>query len=202
MPALQQVVRDWLQSLELDHHHIAFDAGRIEELECRARDGFWPHSHNRGGFDLMYMTDLDACYGSGCGPNFGEIDGAIESGLRDSLEAFKREHASDLAGISDDLITYSDLYEMGRSDLATALDEYQRQWLNTPVWWGIRCMYEGADERGVHTLMVYCGANISEYHNAFQKGSATLAEFELRFKTASGLRRQLQRLTSKVNKAF
>lgn len=197
-PELSQVVRTWLESLSLDPHGAAYDEPRLEEIECRGRDGFIPHSHNRGGFDLQYLSEVSTCHGGCIGPNLTGIDRDVQLAYEYAKEWFHDKYPDIL--VSD--IDYGTLYGKGLGNLAEELSEAEHENMNTPVWWGVRCMYEGADETGTHTLVVYASGNVCEYHDAFQNGSETLGQWELRFKTASGLRRQLERLTSKVTKAF
>ncbi len=200
-PELMTILKTWIENLSFDRG-VAYDSPKMEEIECRARDGFYPHSHNRGGFDLEYLSDVRACEGSGMGPNLKEIDKMALAAYEDAKEHFKEQEKESLEGIPDDKINYHDLYDLGLSDLAERLSEIEREYMETPVWWGVRAMYEGRDGAGVHTLCVYAGGNVNEYYGAFGKGSETLGQWELRFKTAASLSRQLKALTKKVEKSF
>lgn len=90
---------------------------------------------------------------------------------------------------------YYNLKEFTRPDDAS--EDYE----DDAVYFGVRAMYEGI-HLGVHTLCVYASQSNCEYSGAFGKNSLTLATYEIRFKTASGLRRQLRALTNKLNKAL
>lgn len=178
-PILSKIIRSWLETIDL--HSDYCDKG-IEELECMSRDGFVAASHNCGGFDRIWLTDLNWFNGTGYG--CGALDSRIEEQIEHNLK-LAEEHCTENK-ITEDEERY----------------EVENEFLRDAVWLGVRCMYEGIDERGVHTLMVYCGGNISEYYGPHQNGSSKLAEFELRFKTAASLRRQLKRITNKVLNAF
>lgn len=199
---IKAVIHDWLEGLELDRYGVAYDKPRLEEIECRSRDGFIAHSHNRGGFDLEYLSQVSSCVGSGCGPDLAAIDKSADWAYGAALEWFKETKADEIQGLPDDKLNYHDLCELGRSDLAEWLAESEYEHMNTPVWWGVRAMYEGQDENGIHTLSIYASGNVSEYYGFAGKGSETKAQHEIRFRTASGLRRQLERLTKKVERAF
>jgi hypothetical protein len=200
-PEIATVIHDWLESLRLDPHGMAFDAPRLEEIECRGRDGFIPHSWNRGGFDLEYQSDLHSCVGSGCGPDLAKIDQGAEHAYKCAADYFRSENAEALAGIPADKVNYHDLYELGRGDLAEELSECETEYMRDAVTWGVRAIYHGP-EAGTHALTVFCSGNVSEYYGAFGKGSEDKLEVTLHFKTASGLARQLARLKSKVEGAF
>jgi hypothetical protein len=201
-PELQGVLKDWLQGLDLDAGGVAYDKPRLEEIECRSRDGFIRASHNFGGFDLEYLTEVHTCHGSGCGPNLSAIERHVDWAYQASKEFFKEQESAELVGIPDDKIDYHSLYELGRGDLAERLSEIEREHMDTSVYWGVRAMYEGVDSRGVHTLMLYASGNVNEYYGFCGNGSTELGEWTVRFKTASGLRRQLERLTKKVEQVF
>jgi hypothetical protein len=201
-PEIQQVLRQWMQSLELDTEDIAHGGLEVTELECRSRDGFIRASHNFGGFDAVLMSDVEICYGSGGGPNLAEIDRQIKQAETESIQWFKDQQFIGLEHLKDDEITYTNLYKLGRGDLAEQLSETERDWMRSPVWWGVRAMYEGINNRGHHVIMLYVSGNVNEYYGAFGKDSETLGKYEVRFRTASGLRRQLQRLRKKIENAF
>jgi hypothetical protein len=59
IPELHKALREFCTNLDLDAYGSGCD-NWIDELECRRRDGFIPHSYNRGGFDV-YNT-LDCVY--------------------------------------------------------------------------------------------------------------------------------------------
>lgn len=202
-PAIQRTIRQWCESLDLDSGHgVAHSDLEVEEIECRSRDGFIRASHNFGGFDATLFSDVDHCNGSGSGPNLKEIDRQVDQAYSEAIRWFKAQAFIGLEHLTDDEITYDNLYKLGRGDLAEQLSEVEREWMDSPVWWGIRAMYEGYDERGVHTLMIYASGNVDQYYGAFGKGSESLGEWTVKFKTVSGLARQLKRLKLKVESAF
>lgn len=201
-PELQTVIREWMEALELDDRFkIAHSELEVEEIECRSRDGFIRASHNFGGFDATLFTDVAHCYGSGSGPDLAEIDRQVNQAFAEAITWFKDQKFIGLEHLTDDEITYHNLYDLGRGDLAEKLSEVEREWMDSPVWWGVRAMYEGK-ANGIHTLMIYASGNVDHYHGAFGKGSETKGTWTVTFKTASGLRRQLQRLKARVEQAF
>lgn len=202
LPHLERVVREFLETLDLDGPWgVAFDEPKVEVIECRRRDGFIPHAHNCGGFDLEYLTDVGACVGSGCGPNLADIEHAAECAYDYALEAFREQNTEALASIPKDQHNYHSLYELGLSDLAEELSRFEHEAMDTPVWWGVRAMYEGSMD-GVHTLCLHASGNVCEYHGAFGRGSEQKGMWELKFSTAVELRRQLEQLRTAIESAF
>lgn len=199
-PALHKAIRTWISTLEMDPQSIAFDSLDIEEIECRSRDGFYRAIHNFGGFDATLLSDVRDCQDSG--PNLKEIDRQIQQARVEAVQWFKDQAFIGLENLTDSQIEYSNLYDLGRGDLAEQLDEVEREWMDSPVRWGVRAMYEGTDERGTHTLMIYSCGNVDQYYGAFGKGSETFGEWCVRFKTVSGLERQLKQIKKQIEKSF
>ncbi len=197
---IEGVLREWMTSLDLDNG-AAWGDGELEEIECKARDGFSPFSHNRGGFDFTFQSDVYNCEGGGFGPNLPAIDSEVEGAYRDAKKWFIEQNADALKDVPEDDVTYSGLYDLGLSSLAEDLAEKEKAYMEKGVRWGVRAMYHGS-KGGVHRLSLFASGNVSEYYSAFGNGSLTLGEWELTFKTASGLKRQLQRLKRKVEDVF
>jgi hypothetical protein len=174
----ETVIKDWLESLSEPYE---FYTEGVEQIDCRSRSGFIPNSWNHGGLDLEFRSDLRMCFGTGVVPN-DYIQGEIDRML-DMAYEYAKEQGIDIN--TEDEKVRERIYEIEDS------------YLEVPVWLGVRCMYEGI-ENGIHTLKVYVGCNVSEYYGSHGKESKTLAEFEIRFRNASGLNRQLERITKKV----
>jgi len=198
LPELQSAIKDWLKTLDMDPGAVAYGEPSLDEIECRSRDGFIRASHNFGGFDITWLTEVSTCAGSGQGPDLVEIDRQESQSYLESVRWFKDQAFIGLEHLADDEITYSNLCEIGRSDLAEQLSEVEREWQDTPIYWGIRAMYEGQDTKGVHVLMLYVSGNVSDYHGAHGKDSEQKFEASVRFRSVSGLLRQLARLKAKV----
>lgn len=194
-PEFHKIIKDWIENLDIDDPYAV---ATTDEIECRARDGFIPFGHNLGGFDKTTWADLYALTDHSYGPKGLNVDKEIEEGYESALAAFKEDKAEFLLGVPDEKINYGDLYELGHPDLAEELSEYERAHLEGPVHWGVRAMYEGVDESGTHTLMVYLSASLDEYRGAFGKYSKTLGEFEITFKTVKQLQSKLKSLKKKV----
>ncbi len=201
-PDLQIVIKEWLESLDLDSGSVAHGDPELGEIECRSRDGFIRASHNFGGYDLCYMADVNSCNGSGGGPNLKEIDRQVDQAYKEAIQWFKDQSFIGLEHLKDDEITYSNLYKLGRGDLAEQLSDAELEWRSSPVWFGVRAMYEGINDKGWHTLMLHCSGNVCEYYGMCGKGSEKLGEFEVKFKTVKGLAKRLKQLKNKVENVF
>lgn len=181
LPQFENVLREFLEELYVGGDFYDQD---IESLDCRRRDGFIPHSHNHGGLERSWLTDLSGLWGSGSSCGSVEFDKRVETIIESSLKDARVEAARQ--GIIDE----------------NEINEFEYEFLNTPVYVGVRAMYEGKATNGVHTLMVYVGGNISEYHGPFGSGSTDFAEYEVRFRTVNGLRNQLKRLKVRIEKVL
>lgn len=181
LPEFETVIRDWLDTLVINSDLNQHD---IERIDCRSRSGFIANSWNHGGLDLVWSTDVKYCLGSGYHMGIKAIADAADYNLELANKQIKKE------GLDRD----------NPKDLDRCYD-IEDAYNEDTVWFGIRCMYEGV-ERGIHTLMVYTGVNVCDYYGPHGKGSDTLGTYTIRFRTASGLRRQLEHITKKVEGCF
>jgi hypothetical protein len=76
-----EAFRDILEEIE-------FSPERIDEIECRSRDGFIPYSHNKGGLQ-GYSYHLNH-HLSGSGYDYG--DGVIQKWYERQIELYRGDH--------------------------------------------------------------------------------------------------------------
>lgn len=58
IPELHSALKQFCEQLDLDEYGFGTD-NDVRELECRRRDGFIPHSHNHGGFDVVNILETE-----------------------------------------------------------------------------------------------------------------------------------------------
>lgn len=171
---LNEVLKTWLESLALpwDAHSVS-----IENFEFKRRDGFIPHRHNCGGVDLFTCTDVASLIGSG--EHFGlSIESWVDDQWNDANDEIAKQSPELHAKSDNDNGEFFDAcYEYCSGDYSS-------------IGWKVRAMYEG---NGV--LKIYAGYDKDAPY--FREGLNDF-ETEIRFKTLSGLERQLNALTKKV----
>lgn len=168
---LNEVIKTWLESLTMP---FEAQSESIENFEFRSRDGFSAHRHNCGGLDLIAITDIAGMMGSGS--HFGT---AIESWVESNWDNTRNDLIKDNPEMDHESDEFYDLvYQSCSGDYDT-------------VAWRVRVMYEG-----LGVLKIY--AMYDKDAPYFRFNSPVLFETEVRFKTLSGLERQLNALTKKV----
>lgn len=167
---LNDAVQSWLDSLSMPFDAVA----SIENFEFRSRDGFSAHSHNRGGQDLICITSI--AYLMGSGEHLGlSIEDWTEKQWDETRKHVKQNQP--------ELDTDSDAFYDATYEACTG--DYDC------IAWRVRVMYEG---QGV--LRVYAGYDFDAPYFRWNKSPSF--ETEIRFKTISGLNRQLKALTKKL----
>lgn len=174
---LDATIRDWLETVKLPFEP---STKNIEAFEFRRRDGFIPHSHNCGGLDLF--ADTTVAYLMGSGEHFGTVieqwtEDAWDDARKDLLER-ATEDGETVDVDSDEF--YDDTYRY-------CSDEY------LGIAWRVRVMYEGNGR-----LTVYAGYDTDAPYYRFRGKFAHLFEETIQFKTLSGLKRQLERMTKRL----
>lgn len=167
------IFKECIESLDLS---LDFDYSSKEEFEYRRRDGFIPHSHNKGGIDFIGITSLSSLIGSGSHFNTSiedNVNTSWEEEIKNAEESFKEEKIE----YTDDDI-YDRAYDHG-------CDEYNGYAFR------VRIMYEGNNKVCVH----YGWDLDAPYYRWKNK---TKGEFEISFKTISGLRRQLNKILKTI----
>lgn len=171
---LEAIIRDWLQ------HDVStpFDASvKIEPFEFKRRDGFIPHSHNKGGLDLYTITAVSYLMGSG--EHFGT---AIEQWTEDSWDRARKDLLEQAKERGETVDADSDEFYDSVYDYCS--DDYET------VAWRVRVMYEGNGK-----LTVFAGYDTDAPYFRFSGPFSSLFEQSITFKTLSGLKRQLERMT-------
>lgn len=158
---------------------------RINEIECRRRDGYIPHSWNKGGWENYGYTSVDMVMGSGYSTGSDTFDSLIEeyycTELKECWERFCDDKgidaAKDLDDLSDEL---KDEY----------YNDYEDSWFDAEynsVQVEIQARYLGY-EAGIHTisLNVFLCASDAPYH---RKSDDDL-EIEITFRSLKSKRFQ------------
>ena len=148
------------------------DEDAIDSIECHSRDGFSPHSWNKGGIEYNNFTDLMSYFGGGYSVSHTETNAEIERQIEYSLEcaneSFRDNHLLELQDIPQAKRNYHDLYELGLGSLAEKLSEYESESLcddQSSIMHSIRFMYHGVDSKGIHSASVSCAVNTEgPYH--------------------------------------
>lgn len=131
---IQELLIETLKNIENDLP-IDFSYVNVETIEYQRRDGFIPHSWNRGGADLIAFTDMRSLHGSGKHYN---------TKIEDHVNKVYAQEEEDLTLEFPDIKNGSDeFYELLDERLT---DEYNA------LAWRIRIMYEGNN-----TITVYSG---------------------------------------------
>lgn len=174
---LDEVIREWLDGLSMPFEGWGLS---VEAFEFRRRDGFIPHSHNRGGLDLFIQTTVSSLMGSG--EHFGT---AIEQWTEDSWDAARKDLLEQAKERGETVDTDSDSFYDDTYSYCN--DDYEG------VAWRVRVMYEGNGR-----LTVYAGYDTDAPYYRFSGEYSHLFEQSITFKTLSGLKRQLERMTKKL----
>jgi hypothetical protein len=183
----------------------------VENIECRSRSGFIPHSHNRGGVDVQGYTDLNGIQGSGYFPRnkdaADKIQGLIDSSLQYAAESFFEKHQAVFEKYN---LTVADAYyhrieEIENSPnpdfegLTNEIQDYENEHLSgdySSVMYQIRVMYHGKDASGVHSLSVF--ASISASDAPYHRSSDVVSEQLITWKTGKGLKTKLAKALRKA----
>lgn len=195
---------------ELDNHdfssHITQIVGEVEPIEHKRRDGFIPHSWNRGGFERTQFHDQSAMWGSGdsySGELGKELQLAIQASMDMARETFVEQNPEVLfQGLTEDQINYHDLYKAGLSRYAEMLSEYEMECLRgdySSIMERVRIMYHGQKD-GKHHATVFSFVSI---HDApYHRDSEGFVEEAIEFKNKKELLNVLPQALSKVTELF
>lgn len=164
-----EVMRDFLES-------IGFSSDRIDSFECRRRDGYFPHTYNKGGLEgITYRDQYSACENTG----FSNTD-AVLSRYRDySIECFAEENSLDPK-------TYADWTDEQRE----ACHEFESNNDDT-IQFQARIMMTSETTANVD---LYVSASDSPYH----RSSDDKLELEIEFKSPAGMKRKLNSILKHV----
>lgn len=158
-----EVMREFLEELN-------YSSNRIDSFECRRRDGFFPHSHNKGGLEgICYRDQYSACENTG----FENTDKVLERGYKYDLESF----------LEDRKITELD-YD--NDSQLQDFDEY-RQSSDDTIQFQARIMMTSETTANVD---FFVSASDSPYH----RSSDDKLKIEIEFKSPVGMKRKLNAL--------
>lgn len=158
-----EVIKDFLSELN-------FNEDRIEAFECRRRDGFIPHSHNKGGLEGVTYRDEYSCSQN---TGFENADAVLAKYSDYNLENFAAENGLD-----------KDKYSDWTDDQREEFSQYEAESEDT-VQFQARVMFTSETTANVD---FYVSASDTPYH----RQSDDKLELEIEFKTPAGLKRKLK----------
>lgn len=164
--------KDQADKLETVCHNFISDLGysndRIEAIECRRRDGFIPHSHNKGGLEARsYLLQYSLTNGL---TGFTNTDKVLDKNYQYNLESYLQDN---------------NLTELDESHYES-FDEYCRDSDDT-IELMTRIMFNSESEC---TVSFFVSASDSPYHRQYDD----YFEHTIEFKNASDLKKQLDKL--------
>ncbi len=171
IPGLNDTLKEWLETLSMPFES---HSTTIENFEFQSRSGFIAHRHNCGGLDLMALSDVASLMGSG--EHFGTV---IEQWTEKAWD-YNREYVAKENPTVD--AESDEFYDLTYSASSGDYDA---------IAWRVRVMYEGNGVLRIYTMF-------DKDAPYFRFDSDCQLETEIRFKTISGLERQLKALTKKV----
>lgn len=168
--AIENVLKDFLSELN-------YDDDRIDKLDCRRRDGFIPHSHNKGGFEantFMQQDNADQWIHS-----FENAHATLEKYTAYAIEYFQKDN--DLEDVS---------YENWTDEQREAFYEYQASDDQSDVLFSAALMLTSETELNIRLCVC---VKDSPYHREYDD----LIEFDLTFKNSRDLKAKLKKLLNK-----
>lgn len=166
---LKKVLTDWIETVELPFDDFT---AKVDELEYISRDGFSAFEANRGGVGLFTLSTVSYIMGSGS--HFGtRIESYVESSFEDTKEFVKSENPN---------LNSEQLWDKAYDALDSDYDS---------VGYHIRAMY-----RGDGVLEIFAGFDTDAPY--FRWNDSAEFEATIKFKTLSGLKRQLKKITKRL----
>ena len=201
----------------------------LEDVECHARDGFMPFSHNRGGLTYRNFTDLMAYFGGGytvahegaANAIQGQIDYTFQSISEDvytdhksiCLELNIGENECSYCTLQEFEETSENLTENQKVELRKMMNEIQEMeserlsGSENTIMHELRFMYHGK-ENGVHSASVSAAVNTEgPYHRSSISWSPSTfcegaKEIEIKWRNNAELKRKLDKAFAKVSKVI
>lgn len=177
---LEETIKEWLESIAAPFEGYNES---IEAFEFKRRDGFIPHSHNRGGLDYFIQTTV--AYLMASGDHFGT---AIEQWTEDAWDDTHKHVSEWYKERKEKIDEKSDLFHDAVYESCNG--DYDG------VAWRIRVMYEGQGK-----LTVFAGYDTDAPYYRFSGKFASIFEQTIHFKTLKGLARQLKQMTKAVEES-
>lgn len=160
---------------------LGYSKDRLEELECRSRDGFWAYSQNKGGIGAIAFVDQYVAEMNGTG--FDNCDATLSKYRDYDLECF-------LDGEKATELNYED------DDMLERFDDFRQNDSEATVLFGLDMMLSSDTE--LNLRFTVC-AKDSPYHRQFDD----LISIDITFKSIAGLKQKLARaLKQKDVKTF
>lgn len=177
---LLPIIRNFLENISEPFETYLTKDDQLSELEFKSMSGFLAHGHNRGGMDLIVITDVMSLVASGAHMGL-SVENKINKDYDEAWEDAKNEHPE----LSED--KQEDLEQLHNYVDELTSGEYNQ------IAWRVRVMYEG---QGV--LKIYAGYDFDAPY--FRWNSAAQFEAIINFKTLTGLESKLNKLISKIEK--
>jgi hypothetical protein len=176
----------------------AFDSEpNIEAVECRARDGFMPFSHNCGGWEATAFDYLN----HGLSYSSKEANAQIEKTMQQAMEYGLSE-----MGLPKDT-KWADLNLSEEQE--EALREHEDSYLeDETIMVSFRVLYHGVDENGKHSASVSAAINWeAPYHRShisWMPGfkCETAKEVEVTWKNLREAKTKIKAALAKVGRIF
>lgn len=184
-----------------------------EEIECRSRDGFSAHSHNKGGIDVNGYSDLQSFWGSGTEPAdekaAAKIQALIDMSLKQASESFFEKHEALFTkwNLTIDDANYHRMEEIENSPnpefagLANEFSELENECLSgdySSVLYQTRVMYHG-ESSGIHSMTIF--SSISASDAPYHRSTDGIKEILITWKTPQGLKTKLAKALNDSMKA-
>lgn len=157
---------------------LGYSSDRIENLECRSRDGFIPHSHNMGGIECVAFRDQHTTQFEGTG--FENADKTLEKYHNLDLDYFCEEDAFKDLKISKDQSAWTE-------DIWEKFAEYCREDDQSSVLFSCDIMLTGRNSLNIR--MCVCVKD-SPYHRQYDDK----IEIDINFKSVRDLETKLTKL--------
>lgn len=168
---VKDLLEEFMNEIEIP---IEENFKKIIELEYISRDGFYAHSWNRGGFDLICITPMRYILGSGIAPS--HVHAKCQEVENEAIDEILKDNPQ----IDD---TSDEFYQK--------LDDYMTSEYNE-VAFRVRCMYEG---NGI--LKIYAGFDFDAPY--FRWRDVAKNEFEVTFRNRTELKNKLKKILKKIN---
>lgn len=172
------IVKDLIEKHFEDNCEVFYQT--TEELECKRRDGFIPHSFNRGGMEVNGFTDLMSIHGSGTMPSHAkaraEIERQIDQGFKSCAEHCF-EKFKDLAEkheLKEEDFNHYTIHEIAQTheefeEVERYIEDSEMEFLgisDSSIMYSIRFMYHGIVD-GKHSASVSAAVNTEgPYHRS------------------------------------
>lgn len=191
----------------------------LEEIECHKRDGFIPHSFNRGGIEIKGFTDLMSIWGSGNYPAHKgarkEIDRQIIEGFKDIAQNLYDDNTelAEKHGLKAEDFNYHTIQEIAETyedflPVLSDIESMEQEHLSgdyASIMYSIRFMYHGK-VNGKHSALISAAVNTEgPYHRSHIPWAPSVfcegaKEVEIEWTNQVELKRKLKKALETVTK--